>query len=257
MPSGSSASWLYSAPLGANGVVDPVTDGMAELGLGHAAVQRECRDQMDVVDAGLGRQVEHGFDDALTDVRSTHRGERQGDVVEGDRQLHAGEQQGRQWLGIDRFHEGPADGGFGVGQAGQRFGGIDDPAAPGREGLEPELLAVVEQDRRGRPVDVEDEARPRCGAIQPSGGIGARRGVAAGRPGAAGARRRPLAGSVPGSGGAHGRFRSFSLPSATFLVLPAKFFSVLPAKFFSVRRSNATFTAPRRPALAAWLSASV
>ena len=108
---------------GSEGVVDPVTDGMAQLGLGHAAVQRERRDQMDVVDAGLGRQVEHGLDDALADVRSTHRGERQRDVVEGDRQLHAGEQQGRQWLGVDRFHEGPADGGFGVGQAGRAVRG--------------------------------------------------------------------------------------------------------------------------------------
>ena len=50
------------------GVVDPVAQGVAQLGLGHAPVQREGGDEVDVVDARLGGHVEHGLDDALADV---------------------------------------------------------------------------------------------------------------------------------------------------------------------------------------------
>ena len=75
--------------VGGEGVVDPVADGVAQLGLGHAAVQGEGGDDVDVVDAGLGRQVEHRLDDALAHVGAAHGRQRQRDVVEGDRQLHA------------------------------------------------------------------------------------------------------------------------------------------------------------------------
>ena len=91
------------------GVVDAVADGVAQLGLGHAAMQGEGGDEVDVVDAGLGGEVEDGLDDALADVGPAHLRQRQADVVEGDRQPHPGEQQGAQRLGIDRVVEGVAD----------------------------------------------------------------------------------------------------------------------------------------------------
>ena len=50
---------LGQKAVGGEGVVDPVAQGVAQLGLGHPAVQRQGGDQHDVVDAGLGRQVEH------------------------------------------------------------------------------------------------------------------------------------------------------------------------------------------------------
>ena len=54
------------------GVVDAVADGVAQLGLGHPAVQGEGGDEVDVVDAGVGGQVEHGLDDPLADVGPAH-----------------------------------------------------------------------------------------------------------------------------------------------------------------------------------------
>jgi hypothetical protein len=42
---------------------------VAEFVLGHAPVQGEGCDQVDVIDAGLGGDVEHGLDDPLADVR--------------------------------------------------------------------------------------------------------------------------------------------------------------------------------------------
>ena len=80
-------------PVGVEGVVDAVADGVAQLGLGHPAVQREGGDEVDVVDAGAAAQVEHLLDDPLADVGLLHRRQRQRDVVEGDRELHARAQQ--------------------------------------------------------------------------------------------------------------------------------------------------------------------
>ena len=173
---------------------------MPEFVLGHAAVDGQGGDEVDVVHAGLGGEVQDRFDDPLADVGTAHRGEWQGDVVEGDRELHAGEQQGTQRFGIaEGVVEGVADGAVGVGQTLEGFSRVDDPGAAGRQLLQAEALTVMEHDGRAVPVDVEDEA---------------------------------------GSGGevtsvAHRSLRSFSS-----------------------RRSNAIFTAPRRPAAAACSRAS-
>ncbi len=58
--------------LGGECVIDAVAHGVAEFVLGHAPVQGEGCDQVDVIDAGLGGDVEHGLDDPLADVRPTH-----------------------------------------------------------------------------------------------------------------------------------------------------------------------------------------
>ena len=63
---------------------------MPELVVGHAAVEGEGGDEDDIVHAGGRRQVEDGLDDPLPGVGRLHRGKRERDVVEGDRELHAG-----------------------------------------------------------------------------------------------------------------------------------------------------------------------
>ena len=59
--------------MGSEGVVHAVADRVPELGLGHAAVQGEGGDQVDIVDAGLRGDVEHGLDDPLAHVGAAHR----------------------------------------------------------------------------------------------------------------------------------------------------------------------------------------
>ena len=69
-------------------VVDAIPDGVAQLVLRHPPVEGEGGDEVHVVDAGISRHVEHGFDHALADIRSTHLRQRQAHVVKGDRQFH-------------------------------------------------------------------------------------------------------------------------------------------------------------------------
>ena len=133
---------------------------MAQLGVGHAAVQRQRRDQHDVVDAGLGRQLEHLLDHELADVGAAHGGQRQRHVVEGDGELHAGPELGAQRRGVAQgLVQGAPDGADGVGQGVDGLGRVEDPA-PHRQLLEPVPLAVPEQRGRGGAVDLEDEAGP-------------------------------------------------------------------------------------------------
>ena len=147
--------------VGCECVVDAIADGVAQLGFGHASMQRERGDEVNVVDAGLGGHVEHRFDDALADIGLAHRGQRQRNVVERDGELHARTQQRGQRVAIDRVKQRIADGAVGVGQSDQRVGGVQDSRAAGRQLLEAESLAVVKHDRRRRLVDVQHETGSR------------------------------------------------------------------------------------------------
>ena len=148
---------LGEQAVGGEGVVDPVAQGVAELVLGHAPVQGQGGDEHHVVDPGVGRHVEHGLDDHLADVGRLHRGQRERDVVEADRQLHAGVEQRRQRIAVaHRMEQGVADGAVGVVERLHGLGGVDHAAALGK-GLEREPLAVPEQCGRRGLVHFEDE----------------------------------------------------------------------------------------------------
>jgi len=139
------------------GVVDPVAQGVPQLGLGHAAVQGQGGDEDHVVHPGVGRHVEDGLDHHLADVGRLHGRQRQRDVVEADGELHAGVQQLGQRVAVaHRVQQGVADGAVGVIEGRQGLGGVDDPAALGQR-LEGEALAVPEQRRRGGLVHFQDE----------------------------------------------------------------------------------------------------
>jgi hypothetical protein len=144
---------------GLEGVVDPVAEGVAQLGLGHPAVQGEGGDQDDVVDAGGGGEIEDGLDHPLTDVGTAHLRQRQADVVEGDGELHPRLEQRRQRVVVERVQQGVADRPVDVVDRVERLGRVDHPAAVGGELFEAEPLAPPEQGGRGRAVDLEDESR--------------------------------------------------------------------------------------------------
>ena len=59
---------LPQQAVGREGVEDPVAQRMTELGVGHPAVQRQRRDEHDVVHPGLRRELEHLLDHELADV---------------------------------------------------------------------------------------------------------------------------------------------------------------------------------------------
>ena len=151
---------LEQQPVRGEGVVDPVADGVAQLGFGHAPVQGQGADEHHVVDPGRGGHVEHGFDDPLAVVGALHRRQRQGDVVEGDGEPHArrtaapaaGAQSPSGWSRASRMASSGSSSGV------EGLGGVDDPGPPGGQPLEAEPLAVPGQDRRGGAVDVEDES---------------------------------------------------------------------------------------------------
>ena len=147
------------------GVEHPLAQGVAQLVVGHPAVQGQSRDQVHVVHPRGGRHVEDLLDDPLADVGAPHGRQRQRDVVEGDGQLHSRPQPRRQRIGVERVQQGVADGLGGIGQAREGLGRVDDPAAARRQPLQAEALTVMEQDRRGRAVDIHHQAGPRRLAV--------------------------------------------------------------------------------------------
>ena len=80
---------LEEQAVGSKGLENAVAQGVAQLGVCHATVQSECRDEYDVIYTRLGRQVQDRLDNALAHVRGLHRRERERDVVERDREAHA------------------------------------------------------------------------------------------------------------------------------------------------------------------------
>jgi hypothetical protein len=137
-------------PVGVEAVEHPRPHGAPELRRGHAAVQRERGDQVDVVDSGPVGVLQHALDHALADVRRAHGRKRHGDVVESNGEAHAGSQQRRQRFHAERGVESGVDGGVDVGQALHGRRRVHHPRAD-RQALEPEAVAVVEErGRRGR-----------------------------------------------------------------------------------------------------------
>ena len=121
-------------------------------------MQRVRHDELDVVDAGPGGELEDVLHHPAPDVRRLHRRQRQRDVVEGDGEAHTPAQQAPQRLPAGRMLQGMVDGGIDVLDPRQGLRGVDDPAAEG-QAFEAEPLAVMEQQRRRPLVDLQDKTR--------------------------------------------------------------------------------------------------
>ena len=149
---------LGQQAVGGEGVVDPVAQGVTQLLFGHAAMQRQRRHQLHVVDACLRRHVEHGLDHHLADIGRLHGGQRQRDVVEADGELHARAEESRQGVPVALWMEQRvADGAIGILDRLHGLGCVHDATAF-RQRLEAEGLAAPEQGRWRRLVHLEDEA---------------------------------------------------------------------------------------------------
>ena len=102
---------LHQQAVGGEGLENAVAESVAELRIGHPAVQSERCDQHDIVDARVRRQVEDRFDNPLAHVGGAHGRKRERDVVERDRQPHARKEQSLQRLGVtEGVVEGMSDG---------------------------------------------------------------------------------------------------------------------------------------------------
>ncbi len=82
---------------------DAIAHDVADLVRGHAAVQAERGDQVDVLDTRLGGHVDDLLHDQLSDIRGRHGRQRQRQVVEGDGQLHATPEQRLQRVVLERL----------------------------------------------------------------------------------------------------------------------------------------------------------
>ena len=162
-------------------VIYSVAHGVAQLGFGHAAVEGQGGDDVDIFHACGCRCVEHGFYDSLADVGAAHRREGEGDVVESYGELHVGSQEGGKGFRAERVGEGVADGFVGIGETFMGFGRVDYAAAAWGELFQTEAFAVVEQDRRRGAVCLQHEAGAR------GRGVAAARVAAAHRAAPAGA----------------------------------------------------------------------
>jgi hypothetical protein len=138
-----------------------------DLVRGHAAVERVRHSELDVLDAPAGRELDHLLEHELADVGGLHRRQRDRDVVDRDRESHAGLQKLPQWLGAVGVVERVPDVIAQPAEPGERVRRVDHPRAE-RELLEPEPLALVDQERRRAFVDLEDETRSCHVVVSPS-----------------------------------------------------------------------------------------
>ena len=134
-------------PVGPEGAEHALADHPLDLACGHPPVERVRGDDLDVVDAGFRRERQDALEDHLPRIGTSHRRQRQRDVVERDRQSHPRTELRAQRVGVLRMLERVRDRLFGMRQCFHRLRGIHDAAAA-RQLLETEPFAGVEQHRR-------------------------------------------------------------------------------------------------------------
>ena len=139
---------------------DPLSDDVAQLVLGHASVEAKRGDDVQIVDAGLGRHVDDLLHHQLPHVRRRHRRQRKREIVEGDRQLHAPAQQRLERVVLERLAQRALDRAFGMCDWLQWIGRVHD-ARTERHLLQPDAFSEVKEHRRRVAIDFYDRARAR------------------------------------------------------------------------------------------------
>jgi hypothetical protein len=112
-------------------------------------------DDLEVVDAVVGEEVEHHREHALAHVGAAHRRQRERDVIEGDDHLHARAQLRVEGLAVVRVVDRVPDGRVGVFETGEGGLGVDHPRARGEVDFD-EAIAREENARRALTVEGDD-----------------------------------------------------------------------------------------------------
>ena len=157
-------------PLGPELLERALAHHAANLGLGHAPMERGRDDQMDVVDAVVGERLEHDVERAFADIGPAHLRQRQADVVDRDRDAHVGIELREQRIGVLGTQQRVADRGVRIGQRLQRRRRIDHSRAGGQL-LVPEVVAIGDQPRRRAPVERHHQIAARAGLVPEFGGL--------------------------------------------------------------------------------------
>ncbi len=150
---------------------------------GHAPVDRRGDDDLDVLDAVIGEELEHDGEHALADVGPAHGRQRERDVVDRDDDLHPGPQLGVERIAAEGVVDRVADGRVDVLEGVDGRPRVDDARADGQVDLE-DLVAAEDGPRRAALLDRDDErviAAGRAGAGDERGRRRARRPAVGGR----------------------------------------------------------------------------
>ena len=134
---------------------DARADHALDLPLGHASVERDGDDEVNVVNAVGVQEVEKDFERGLTDVGRAHRRQGHRDVVNRNRHLHARLKLRVERVAVVRVVQGVAYGGLAVRQAFDGRVRVDDARADGQV-FEYELHARRDDARRAVAVNVDD-----------------------------------------------------------------------------------------------------
>ncbi len=138
-------------------VEDAVADDVAHLLGRHPPVDRRGDDDLDVLDAVVGEELEDDGEHALAHVGPAHRRERQRDVVDGDDDLHPRAQLRVERIAAEGVVEGVADGRVDVLERVDGRARVDDARADGQVDLED--LVAAEDGARGASLLERDDER--------------------------------------------------------------------------------------------------
>ena len=142
----------------------------ADFGFGHAAMQRRRDHQMHIVNAVIGKRLQHLVEQPLADVGPAHLRQRQTDVVNRDRHAHVGTQLREQRVLVLGMKERVANRLVGVGQRVQRRRRIDHARAD-RQLLEQKFLAIRDDAALRAPIQLDDQLAARTDFMAQLGGF--------------------------------------------------------------------------------------
>ena len=157
-------------PIGPVLLEGALANDAADLRFGHAAMQRGRDHQVHIVNAIIGKRLQHLVEKALADVGPAHLRQREAEVVDRDRDAHIGTQLREQRVLVLGMQERVANGLVGVGQRVERRRRIDHAGAD-RQFLEKKFLAIRDDAALRAPIELDDQLAARADFMAHLGGF--------------------------------------------------------------------------------------